>query len=48
MKVKKSGQVDDRSLKQLEKCMAAGAAQLGVLSADHHPGYSQQIGGAIA
>jgi tRNA-splicing ligase RtcB len=28
--------------------MRAGDAELGVLCADHHPGYSQPIGGAIA
>jgi tRNA-splicing ligase RtcB (3'-phosphate/5'-hydroxy nucleic acid ligase) len=48
MKVKTFGPVDDRSLKQLETCMKAGNAEFGVLCADHHPGYSQPIGGAIA
>ncbi len=48
MKIKTFGPVDDRSLKQLERCMAAGDAEYGVLCADHHPGYSQPIGGAIA
>jgi RNA-splicing ligase RtcB len=48
MNVKTFGPVDDRSLKQLERCMAAGDAEYGVLCADHHPGYSQPIGGAIA
>jgi tRNA-splicing ligase RtcB (3'-phosphate/5'-hydroxy nucleic acid ligase) len=42
------GPVDERSLKQLERCMQAGDAELGVLCADHHPGYSQPIGGGIA
>src|SRR5262245_42211429 len=28
--------------------MAAGDAEFGVLCADHHPGYSQPIGGGIA
>jgi tRNA-splicing ligase RtcB len=42
------GEVDARSLAQLERCMAAGDAEHGVLCADHHPGYSQPIGGAIA
>jgi hypothetical protein len=32
--------VDARSLGQLERCMAAGDAEFGVLCADHHPGYS--------
>ncbi len=48
MKIKTFGSVDDRSLKQLERCMAAGDAEYGVLCADHHPGYSQPIGGAVA
>jgi tRNA-splicing ligase RtcB (3'-phosphate/5'-hydroxy nucleic acid ligase) len=42
------GDVDGRSLEQLERCMAAGDAEYGVLCADHHPGYSQPIGGGIA
>src|SRR6202034_3049942 len=42
------GPVDARSLHQLETCMAAGDATHGVLCADHHPGYSQPIGGAVA
>ena len=46
--IKTFGPVDDRSLKQLERCMDAGDAEFGVLCADHHPGYSQPIGGAIA
>jgi tRNA-splicing ligase RtcB len=48
MKIKTFGPVDKRSLKQLERCMDAGDAGYGVLCADHHPGYSQPIGGAIA
>jgi tRNA-splicing ligase RtcB len=48
MNVKTFGPVDPRSLEQLERCMAAGDAELGVLCADHHPGYSQPIGGAVA
>jgi tRNA-splicing ligase RtcB len=46
--IKTFGTVDERSLKQLERCMEAGDAELGVLCADHHPGYSQPIGGGIA
>ncbi len=46
--IKTFGPVDERSLEQLERCMAAGDAELGVLCADHHPGYSQPIGGGIA
>ncbi len=48
MNIKTFGPVDERSLKQLERCMAAGDAEYGVLCADHHPGYSQPIGGAVA
>jgi tRNA-splicing ligase RtcB (3'-phosphate/5'-hydroxy nucleic acid ligase) len=48
MKIKTFGTVDQRSLMQLERCMDAGDAEFGVLCADHHPGYSQPIGGAIA
>jgi tRNA-splicing ligase RtcB len=46
--IKTFGDVDARSLEQLRRCMAAGDADFGVLCADHHPGYSQPIGGAIA
>jgi tRNA-splicing ligase RtcB len=46
--IKTFGSVDERSLRQLERCMKAGDAEFGVLCADHHPGYSQPIGGAIA
>jgi tRNA-splicing ligase RtcB (3'-phosphate/5'-hydroxy nucleic acid ligase) len=48
MNVKTFGEVDRRSLEQLERCMVAGDADYGVLCADHHPGYSQPIGGGIA
>jgi tRNA-splicing ligase RtcB (3'-phosphate/5'-hydroxy nucleic acid ligase) len=46
--IKTFGAVDERSLAQLERCMEAGDAAYGVLCADHHPGYSQPIGGGIA
>jgi tRNA-splicing ligase RtcB len=46
--IKTFGSVDERSLKQLQRCMEAGDAEFGVLCADHHPGYSQPIGGGIA
>ena len=46
--IKTFGAVDERSLAQLERCMEAGDAELAVLCADHHPGYSQPIGGGIA
>ena len=48
MRIKTFGPVDKRSLAQLERCMEAGDAELGVLCADHHVGYSQPIGGGIA
>jgi tRNA-splicing ligase RtcB len=48
MKIKTFGSVDERSLDQLKRCMQAGDAEFGVLCADHHPGYSQPIGGGIA
>lgn len=48
MKIRTFGPVDERSRAQLERCMTAGDAEFGVLCADHHPGYSQPIGGAIA
>jgi tRNA-splicing ligase RtcB len=48
VKIKTFGDVDQRSLEQLERCMEAGDAEFGVLCADHHPGYSQPIGGGIA
>ena len=48
MNIQTFGDVDQRSLEQLERCMKAGDAEFGVLCADHHPGYSQPIGGGIA
>jgi tRNA-splicing ligase RtcB (3'-phosphate/5'-hydroxy nucleic acid ligase) len=48
VEIKTFGPVDERSRRQLETCMKAGDADFGVLCADHHPGYSQPIGGAIA
>src|SRR5215210_7899715 len=46
--IKTFGPVDERSLEQLRRCMEAGDADFGVLCADHHPGYSQPIGGGVA
>jgi len=46
--IKTFGEIDERSLRQLRTCMEAGDAEFGVLCADHHPGYSQPIGGGIA
>src|SRR5512134_203358 len=48
MHVKTFGPIDQRSLEQLQRCMEAGDAEFGVLCADHHPGYAQPIGGAVA
>jgi tRNA-splicing ligase RtcB len=47
LKLKTFGPVDDRAKQQLERC-AAVDAPFAVLCADHHPGYSQPIGGAVA
>jgi tRNA-splicing ligase RtcB (3'-phosphate/5'-hydroxy nucleic acid ligase) len=44
--VKAFGPVDERSYEQLLRC--AEKAERAVLCADHHPGYSQPIGGAVA
>lgn len=44
--IKTFGPVDERSLAQLERC--AEGAPFAVLCADHHPGYAQPIGGAVA
>ena len=53
MKIHTFGDVDDRSRTQLMTCLAAAEAAEGydlpgVLCADHHPGYSQPIGGVVA
>jgi len=42
------GELDQRSLDQLTRCADAGDADYAVLCADHHPGYSQPIGGVVA
>jgi tRNA-splicing ligase RtcB len=39
---------DAGAVEQMTNCMAAGDAVAGVLSADHHLGYSMPIGGTIA
>ena len=46
MNVKTFGPVDERALNQLTNCIHE--ATFAVLCADHHPGYSQPIGGAVA
>jgi len=47
MRLKTFGPVDDRAAQQIQRC-AANDAAYAVLCADHHPGYSQPIGGAVA
>lgn len=47
-KIKTFGTIDQRALDQLTRCAEAGDADYAVLCADHHVGYSQPIGGAIA
>lgn len=42
------GEVDDRALKQLERCAEAGEAPAAALCADGHVGYSMPIGGVVA
>jgi tRNA-splicing ligase RtcB len=42
------GDLDRRSLDQLTRCAEAGRADYAVLCADHHPGFSQPIGGVVA
>jgi tRNA-splicing ligase RtcB len=46
MRVKTFGPVDDAAFQQLVRC--GESAEAGVLCADHHVGYSQPIGGALA
>src|SRR5690349_15559233 len=46
MRIKSFGPVDERAKQQLERCSAT--AVHAVLCADHHAGYSQPIGGAVA
>ena len=46
MRIKSFGPVDERAKEQLERC--AEKAVHAVLCADHHAGYSQPIGGAVA
>ena len=41
------GQHDERTLQQLERCVAAEEGALGVLCADGHVGYSMPIGGVV-
>jgi len=42
------GPADERSVKQLEACLAVEPeTAVGALMADHHPGYSMPIGGVV-
>lgn len=42
------GEADDKTVRQMENCIAAEAGAIGVLLPDNHLGYSQPIGGAVA
>lgn len=42
------GQHDERTVQQLERCVAAESGAVGVLCADGHVGYSMPIGGVVA
>ncbi len=42
------GQHDERTIRQLERCVAAEDGAIGVLCADGHLGYSMPIGGVVA
>src|SRR3954454_25217354 len=42
------GDVDERAVRQLERCARAGPALGAALCADGHVGYSQPIGGVVA
>lgn len=48
MNITTFGPIDERAYEQLVRCAQAGDADYAVLCADHHVGYSQPIGGAIA
>jgi len=42
------GEHDERTIAQLERCVAVAEGSVGVLCADGHLGYSQPIGGVVA
>jgi tRNA-splicing ligase RtcB (3'-phosphate/5'-hydroxy nucleic acid ligase) len=42
------GEHEERTIRQLERCVAAEEGAAGVLCADGHVGYSQPVGGAVA
>ncbi|MDF2689460.1 MAG: hypothetical protein K0Q80_2426, partial [Microvirga sp.] len=42
------GEHDEKTIRQLDRCMKAGSAFKGVLCADGHLGYAHPIGGVVA
>src|SRR5215217_6529127 len=42
------GEHDEKTIRQLDRCMQAGSAFTGVLCADGHLGYAHPIGGVVA
>src|ERR671929_1731755 len=42
------GEHDEKTIRQLNRCMQAGSAYKGVLCADGHLGYAHPIGGVVA
>jgi tRNA-splicing ligase RtcB len=42
------GEHDEKTVAQMERCLAHGSATQGVLCADGHLGYAQPVGGVIA
>jgi tRNA-splicing ligase RtcB len=47
MRFKIYGDHDDKTIRQMETCMATGSAAAGVLCADGHLGYAHPIGGVV-
>ena len=48
LKTRIYGEHDEKTIRQLDRCMQAGSAAKGVLCADGHLGYAHPIGGVIA
>jgi tRNA-splicing ligase RtcB len=48
MRLNVIGAHEDRTVRQLERCVAAEQGAVGVLCADGHVGYSQPVGGVVA
>src|SRR5690606_35602166 len=42
------GTADERTIAQMENCLAVEEGAIGILCADNHLGYSQPIGAAVA